>query len=61
MSEQARLDAQIVLQVVELGLSAQLEDADTIDVEVDTNLLKVVQGQLVFRQENFDGLKTLKI
>lgn len=44
MSEQ-RLDEQAIAKAAEIGLSSQLDSAEKIDVDVKTDLFKVVQGQ----------------
>lgn len=46
MSEEQRLEEQLLSQVVESKLSDQLDQAEKIDVDVQTDLLKVVQGQV---------------
>ncbi len=46
MSDQPRLEAQALSQAIKLGLSSQLDDAETIEVYVETDLLKVVQGKV---------------
>jgi hypothetical protein len=45
MPEEPRLEEQAVSQAVELGINSQIEGADRLDVEVHTDLLKVVQGK----------------
>ncbi|HEY9806073.1 MAG TPA: LmeA family phospholipid-binding protein, partial [Candidatus Obscuribacterales bacterium] len=45
MSEEPRLEEQIVAQVVEAGLTSQLESVEAIAVDVHTDLGKIVQGQ----------------
>ncbi len=45
MSDSPRLDEQAIALAAQVGLSSQLEAAEKIDVDVRTDLLKVVQGQ----------------
>lgn len=45
MSEEPRLEEQVLAQVVEAGLSKQFESAEAIAVDVHTDLGKIVQGQ----------------
>lgn len=45
MSDSPRLDEQAIALAAEVGLSSQLDAADKLDVDVRTDLLKVVQGQ----------------
>ncbi|MBW4664987.1 MAG: DUF2993 domain-containing protein [Chroococcus sp. CMT-3BRIN-NPC107] len=45
MSDSPRLDEQAIALVAQAGLSSQLDAAEKIDVDVRTDLLKVVQGQ----------------
>ncbi|MBD1864097.1 MULTISPECIES: DUF2993 domain-containing protein [Trichocoleus] len=45
MSEEPRLEEQVLAQVVEAGLASQLDAADAIAVDVRTDLGKIVQGQ----------------
>lgn len=45
MSDSPRLDEQVIAQAAQLGLSSQLDAAEKIDVDIRTDLLKVVQGQ----------------
>jgi hypothetical protein len=45
MSEEPRLEEKIVAQVVEAGLTSQLESVEAIAVDVHTDLGKIVQGQ----------------
>lgn len=40
------LDEQVISKAAELGLSSQVDAADNIDVDVKTDLLKAVQGQV---------------
>ncbi|HEY9699935.1 MAG TPA: DUF2993 domain-containing protein [Trichocoleus sp.] len=44
MSE-PRFDEQVMSQAVQLGLASQLDDADELQVDVRTDLLKAAQGQ----------------
>lgn len=46
MSDQPGLEEQALSQAIKLGLSSQLDDAENIEVHVETDLLKVVQGKL---------------
>jgi len=41
-----RLDEQAISKAAEIGLSSQLDEAEKIDVDVKTDLLKAVQGQV---------------
>jgi hypothetical protein len=45
MSDKQNLEAQIVSQVAERSISNQLETAEQIDIYVETDILKIVQGQ----------------
>lgn len=45
MSDSPRLDEQAIALAAQVGLSSQLDSAEKIDVDVRTDLLKVVQGQ----------------
>ena len=45
MSDSPRLDEQAIALAAQAGLSSQLDTAEKIDVDVRTDLLKVVQGQ----------------
>ncbi|KJH73281.1 LmeA family phospholipid-binding protein [Aliterella atlantica] len=45
MSEQQRLDEQAIAKAAEIGLASKLDAAEQIDVDVKTDLFKVVQGQ----------------
>ncbi|WP_066378966.1 MULTISPECIES: DUF2993 domain-containing protein [unclassified Anabaena] len=45
MSDQPSLDKQIISQVAERSISNQLEEAEQIDIYVETDILKIVQGQ----------------
>jgi hypothetical protein len=45
MSEEQRLDEHIISQVAESRLSEELDKAEKIDVDVQTDLLKMFQGQ----------------
>lgn len=46
MSEQQSLDKQIISQVAERSIANQLEAAEQIDIYVETDILKIVQGQV---------------
>lgn len=46
MSKEPRLDAQVISQAVQAGLSSQLEAAETISVDVCTDAWKAAQGQV---------------
>ncbi|BBD61350.1 hypothetical protein NIES2109_41780 [Nostoc sp. HK-01] len=50
MADQHSLDQQIISQVAENSISNQLEAAEQIDIYVETDILKIVQGQV-------DGLR----
>lgn len=43
--DEPRLEEQVLSKIAEIGISSQIDDAQTIDVDVKTDLLKVVQGQ----------------
>ncbi|BAY37035.1 hypothetical protein NIES2111_13690 [Nostoc sp. NIES-2111] len=45
MSDKQNLEGQIVSQVAERSISNQLESAEQIDIYVETDILKIVQGQ----------------
>ncbi|WP_009630301.1 LmeA family phospholipid-binding protein [Synechocystis sp. PCC 7509] len=45
MSDSPRLDEQAIAKAAQLGISSQLDAAEKINVDVRTDLLKVVQGQ----------------
>ncbi len=45
MSDSPRLDEQAIAQAAQLGLSSQLDSAEKLDVDIRTDLLKVIQGQ----------------
>lgn len=45
-NDEHRLDEQAISKVAEIGLSSQLDEAEKIDVDVETDLLKAVQGQV---------------
>lgn len=45
MPHEPRLEEQVIEQIVAVGLSSKLDEADNIDVEIRTNLLKMIQGQ----------------
>ncbi|AUT01534.1 hypothetical protein CLI64_14685 [Nostoc sp. CENA543] len=45
MSDQQSLDKQIISQVAEKSIANQLEAAEQIDIYVETDILKIVQGQ----------------
>lgn len=40
------LDEQVISKAAELGLSSQVDEAEKIDVDIKTDLLKAVQGQV---------------
>lgn len=44
--DELRLDEQAISKAAEIGLSSQLDEAEKIDIDVKTDLLKVVQGQV---------------
>ncbi|MBD2435809.1 DUF2993 domain-containing protein [Nostoc sp. FACHB-110] len=46
MSDQQSLDKQIISQVAEQSIANQLETAEKIDIYVETDILKIVQGQV---------------
>ena len=45
MSDSPRLDEQAIAQAAQLGLSSQLDSAEKLDIDIRTDLLKVIQGQ----------------
>jgi hypothetical protein len=45
MSDSPRLDEQAIAQAAQLGLSSQLDSAEKLDVDIRTDLIKVIQGQ----------------
>ncbi len=45
MSDSPRLDEQAIALAAEVGLSSKLDSADKLDVDVRTDLFKIVQGQ----------------
>jgi LmeA-like phospholipid-binding len=45
MSDSPRLDEQAIALAAQAGLSSQLDAAENIDIDIRTDLLKVVQGQ----------------
>lgn len=44
--DEQRLDEQVINKAAELGLSSQVDEAENIDVDIKTDLLKAVQGQV---------------
>ncbi len=46
MSDQPGLEEQAISQAIKLGLSSQLDDAENIEVCVETDLLKIAQGKV---------------
>ncbi len=46
MSEQAGLGEQALNKAAEVGLSSQLDAVDNLDVDVKTDPLKLIQGQV---------------
>ncbi len=44
--DEQRLDEQVINKVAEIGLSSQVDEAEEVDVDIKTDLLKVVQGQV---------------
>ena len=45
MSDEPRLDEQAIAHAIEVGVSSQLDAAEELNVDIRTDLLKVVQGQ----------------
>ena len=45
MPDESRLEEQVLSQAAEMTLSSQLDEAEKIDVDVRTDLFKIVQGQ----------------
>jgi LmeA-like phospholipid-binding len=46
MPDERRLEEQALSKAVEVGLSSQLDEAKKINVDINTDLLKIVQGQV---------------
>lgn len=46
MPDEPRLEEQVISQVVQAGLASQLEDAEDVQVDVQTSLGKAVQGEV---------------
>jgi hypothetical protein len=46
MPDERRLEEQVVSQAVQAGLASQLDRAEAVEVEVRTDVLKAVQGQV---------------
>ncbi len=46
MSEERRLEEKIISQAVQRGVSSQLDDATTVEIDIRTDLLKAVQGTI---------------
>lgn len=44
--DEQRLDEQVINKAAEIGLSSQVDEAENIDVDIKTDLLKAVQGQV---------------
>lgn len=51
-----RLDEQALDKAVEIGIKSQLDEAEAIDVDVKTNPLKVIQGEVDFVSVNGKGM-----
>lgn len=45
MPDEPRLEEQALSQLAEMTLSAQLDEAEKIDVDIETDLLEIVQGE----------------
>lgn len=45
MLEQQKIEEQMLSQVAEKTLSQQMDSADKIEVDVQTDLLKIIQGR----------------
>ncbi|MEP0778273.1 DUF2993 domain-containing protein [Microcoleus sp. ZQ-A2] len=45
MPDEPRLEEQALSEAAEMAITAQLDEVENIDVEVHTDLLKMVQGQ----------------
>jgi len=45
LDDEARIEEQAISKAAEIGLSSKLEQAEVIDVDVKTDLFKIVQGQ----------------
>ncbi|MBD2103100.1 DUF2993 domain-containing protein [Leptolyngbya sp. FACHB-261] len=56
--DQPKPEEQAISKAVELGLANQLNDAEHLDVEVRTDLLKAVQGQVASVSISGEGLVT---
>jgi len=46
MPDERRLEEQALSKAVEIGVSSQLDEAEKINVHINTDLLKIVQGQV---------------
>ena len=46
MSDQPKLEEQALSEALKLGLSSQLDEAENIEVHIETDLLKMVQGKV---------------
>jgi hypothetical protein len=46
MPDQARLEEQALSKAVEIAVSSQLDEAEKISVDINTDLFKIVQGQV---------------
>ncbi|MCY7320796.1 MAG: DUF2993 domain-containing protein, partial [Phormidesmis sp. CAN_BIN36] len=46
MSDQPKLEEQALSEALKLGLSSQLNEAENIEVHIETDLLKMVQGKV---------------
>jgi hypothetical protein len=45
MSDNLRIEEQVISQAIELGISSQVESSEDLNVQVHTDLLQVVQGR----------------
>jgi hypothetical protein len=46
MANEPKLEEQALSKALEIGISSQLDEAEKINVDIDTDLLKIVQGQV---------------
>lgn len=53
---QGRLDEQALDKAVEIGIKSQLDQAEAVDVDIKTNPLKVIQGQVDSVSVNGKGI-----
>lgn len=46
MSDEPKLEEQAISEAAAMGISTQLDEVENLDVDIKTNLLKIVQGQV---------------